>query len=129
MNPVVKEWIAKAEGDYASARRELRARKDPNYDAACFHAQQCVEKYFKALLQSREAAFGKTHDLSLLLDACLGEFPMWESFRPELDMLTQYAVVFRYPGESATKAEARQAVAAATTLREEMRSALRKRRS
>ena len=75
MNPVVREWIAKAEGDYASARRELRARKDPNYDAACFHAQQCIEKYLKALLQSREAAFRKTHDLSLLLDACHGRVP------------------------------------------------------
>ena len=59
----------------------------------------------------------------------MGEFPMWESFRPELDMLTQYAVVFRYPGENATRAEARQAVVAATKLREEMRSALRKRGS
>ena len=88
-----------------------------------------LEKYLNALLQSREAAFGKTHDLSLLLDACLGEFPMWASFRPELDMLTQYAVVFRYPGENATKAEAREAVVAATRLRREIRAALRKRRS
>jgi hypothetical protein len=25
MNPLVLEWIAKAEGDYATAQRELRA--------------------------------------------------------------------------------------------------------
>ena len=34
------EWIQKAEGDFATAGRELRARKDPNYDAACFHANR-----------------------------------------------------------------------------------------
>ncbi len=26
--------------------RESRVRKSPNPDAVCFHAQQCVEKYF-----------------------------------------------------------------------------------
>ncbi len=45
MKPLTQEWIHKAEADFSSAQRELRARKNPNYDAACFHAQQCVEKY------------------------------------------------------------------------------------
>ena len=49
MKPLTREWVRKAEGDYATAAREMRARKSPNYDAACFHAQQCVEKYLKAL--------------------------------------------------------------------------------
>ena len=44
MNATVKEWIAKAEADFATAGRERRARKNPNYDAICFHAQQGVEK-------------------------------------------------------------------------------------
>ncbi len=43
MKPLTREWVNKAEGDYATAGRELRARKSPNYDAACFHAQQCAE--------------------------------------------------------------------------------------
>ena len=51
MQPLTSEWIQKAEGDLATARRELRARKSPNYDAASFHAQQCAEEYLKALLQ------------------------------------------------------------------------------
>lgn len=41
MKPLTHEWISKAEGDWHSAQRENRARKQPNYDAACFHAQQC----------------------------------------------------------------------------------------
>lgn len=44
MQPLTAEWIQKAEGDLATARRELRARTSPNYDTACFHAQQCAEK-------------------------------------------------------------------------------------
>ena len=40
--------------DFKSAGREMRARKDPNYDAACFFVQQCVEKHLKARLQEAE---------------------------------------------------------------------------
>ena len=47
MNPLIREWIEKAEGDFTTTRRELRARVSPNYDAACFHAQQVAEKYLK----------------------------------------------------------------------------------
>jgi HEPN domain-containing protein len=50
MTPLTREWIDKAEGDFATARREIRVRQAPNYDAVCFHAQQCVEKYLKARL-------------------------------------------------------------------------------
>lgn len=50
MNVLVKEWIQKAEGDYTTALREYRAINSPNYDAAGFHAQQCIEKYLKASL-------------------------------------------------------------------------------
>jgi len=64
MNPLTREWVSKAEGDFATAERELRARKQPNLDAACFHAQQCAEKYLKAFLQEKGIPFGKTHNLA-----------------------------------------------------------------
>jgi len=51
MNPLTLEWVEKAEGDFITARRELHARAKPNYDAACFHAQQMAEKYLKTMLQ------------------------------------------------------------------------------
>lgn len=44
MKPLTKEWIEKAEGDYKVAARERRT-KLPVYEAVCFHAQQCIEKY------------------------------------------------------------------------------------
>jgi len=110
MQPLTSEWIQKAEGDLATARRELRARTAPNYDAACFHAQQCAEKYLKALLQEAVTPFGKTHNLSLLLDLLKDHYPALELIRPTLAMLNAYAVEYRYPGESADKTVARQAV-------------------
>ena len=42
-------WVERAEEDYAIARFALR-RKPPFTYSACFHAQQCAEKYLKALL-------------------------------------------------------------------------------
>lgn len=110
MQLLTAEWIQKAEGDLATAWRELRARTTPNYDAACFHAQQCAEKYLKALLQEAEIPFGKTHNLSLLLDLLKEHHPGLELLRPTLAILNAYAVEYRYPGESADKEVARQAV-------------------
>jgi HEPN domain-containing protein len=117
MRPLTTEWIHKAEGDLATTHRELRARSSPNYDAACFHAQQCVEKYLKALLQEVEIPFGKTHNLSLLLDLLVNLHPRLELLRPTLAILTAYAVEYRYPGESADKALARQAMRMAEEIR------------
>lgn len=42
-------WVARAEEDFALARSAWR-RKQPLTYGACFHAQQCAEKYMKALL-------------------------------------------------------------------------------
>ena len=58
MKPIASEWLARAEGDFAILERECRARKNPNYDGACFHAQQCAEKYLKARLPSARACVG-----------------------------------------------------------------------
>jgi len=51
MNGTVKEWISKAEGDYTTAVRELRATQSPNYDAACFHAEQCFDPTIQKTLR------------------------------------------------------------------------------
>ena len=124
MKPLTHEWIGKAEGDLATARREVRARKAPNYDAACFHAQQCVEKYLKARLQEAAIPFGRTHDLSALLNLLLSVEPSWESLRPHLRALTTFAVGVRYPGESADKAMGREALSLCRTVRRHIRLSL-----
>ena len=124
MKPLTFEWIDKAEGDFASAQREIRARKSPNYDAACFHSQQCIEKYFKARLQEAGIQFGKIHDLSVLLDLVSPVEPFWEPFRPRLRTLNAYAVEFRYPGQSADREAALEAVRICRQVRKVIRESL-----
>ena len=63
MKPITDEWIAKAEGDWLTARREMNAMPAPNFDAAVFHAQTCAETYLKARLIEGDVEFPMTHDL------------------------------------------------------------------
>jgi HEPN domain-containing protein len=106
MKPLTSEWIEKAEADFVSGQREFRARKQPNYNAACFFAQQCIEKYIKARLQEAEIEFGKIHDLVKLLELVSAAEPLWDLYRPTFRPISAYAVNFRYPGENASKEEA-----------------------
>jgi HEPN domain-containing protein len=124
MNELVKEWIEKAEGDYRSTLREYRARNYPNYDSAGFHAQQCVEKYMKAILQKNHIRFEKVHDVLALLELSLPVAPELILYRDILSFLNPFAVAFRYPGESATREEARQAVHSMKTIRPILRKIL-----
>jgi HEPN domain-containing protein len=117
MNGPVHEWVEKAEGDFQTAQRELRARQAPNYDAACFHAQQCAEKYLKAFLVYHNLPFRPIHDLEVLLGLIVPVSPEFELVRDLLLLLNDYAVDFRYLGESATKDEARAAIKAMRTVR------------
>jgi len=118
------EWLDKAEGDFATAERELKVTTDPNYDAVCFHAQQCAEKYLKARLQESNIAFGKTHDLSLLLDMAVSIEPAWDVLRADLQTLSTFAVAYRYPGDTAGEDDAREAVEKCKNFRQVMRRSL-----
>jgi HEPN domain-containing protein len=124
MKPLTREWVEKAEGDFATASREMRARKSPNYDAACFHAQQCAEKYLKAILQEAAIPFGKTHHLISLLELVVTVEPAIEILRPQLQSLNTYSVSVRYPGESADRTMAREALRLAKIFRSEARNRL-----
>jgi len=122
MNPLTAEWIEKASADLATAGREMRVRKDPNYDAVCFHSQQCVEKLLKAALLECGKDIFRTHDLSHLLDLILPEQPLWEVYRFGFQKLVSYAVEFRYPGENADKEMARTALKTANDFSAEFRA-------
>jgi HEPN domain-containing protein len=124
MTPLAEEWILKAEGDFATAGRELRARRAPNLDAACFHAQQAAEKYLKAYLQEHGTTFARTHNLIDLLEQCVPIDPSFGTQRPTLILLDQYAVRYRYPGDTADRLEARAAVRAVIAFRLFTRSRL-----
>ena len=113
MNPLTLEWVEKAEGDLLTARREYRARKSPNFDAACFHAQQAAEKYLKAFLQETGKPVPRIHSLLELLGLVSKQDSGFMSLQADLNVMEGYAVQFRYPGLSANKAEAKAALQAA----------------
>lgn len=62
MKAATREWVDKAEADFAAALLLRRSRRKHSRDIVCFHLQQCVEKYFKARLEEAELWFPKTHD-------------------------------------------------------------------
>lgn len=124
MKPLTAEWVAKAEADFATLERESRARTRPNYDGLCFHAQQCAEKYIKALLCEAGIEFGKSHDLVSLLEQALPIAPLWEAHRRDLAFLTDFAVLYRYPGESSSRDTAKEARLRCRAFRNSARAAL-----
>src|SRR5437764_1070757 len=124
MKPLTNEWVEKAEGDFATAGREMGISLHANYDAVCFHSQQCAEKYLKACLQEADLPFRKTHDLSELLHSLLSVHPQFESLQEDLNALSEYAVEYRYPGESADSDDALEALQRCRIVREVIRNAL-----
>ena len=120
MNQVVEEWIAKAEGDFSTAEREFAVVNSPNYDAVCFHSQQCIEKLFKALMIKFKVTPPKIHDLAELNRQLRSLCPSWHPEIEDLNYLTRAAVDFCYPGESADKDEAEGAIRIARMLRAEL---------
>ncbi len=121
MKPDTREWVKKAEDDFKVASQLLRRRKDIVSEAACFHCQQCVEKYLKARLVEAGISFPRTHDLLKLLNLCLPVEPLWASFTKVVDAMSDYAVDFRYPGQTATVVEARQSLKDTRAIRREVR--------
>lgn len=124
MKEVTAEWARKAENDFDVAHLAMEREDAPIVDAVCFHSQQCAEKYLKAFLQEQQVRFPYTHRLMPLLDLCLSVNGEFESMRQDLDRLDGYAVATRYPGSEATLEMAEAALAAATRVREFVRTEL-----
>ena len=124
MNDVTREWLLKAEGDLLTAQRELAVGDRPNFDAACFHAQQAVEKLMKAVLIACGEMPPRAHDLVVLNDLVARHLPGWIWPIEALRFLSRAAVAFRYPGESAERQDADEAVAIASALCQALRGRL-----
>ncbi len=120
MNPLTLEWVEKAEGDFATAQREIRAKK-ANFDAVCFHAQQTAEKYLKACLQEAGKEIPRIHNLVELVSLCLEVDATFTVLEIELRGLDGYAVSTRYPGQTASKEEAQSAVKTTKNIRKFLR--------
>ena len=122
---VVSLWVEKAEHDLANATYMMTMPEGCPYDTVCFHAQQCVEKYVKALLTARQIEFPKIHDLTELV-SLLPEDMGFHAQLADMSLLNRYAVEARYPGEwePIARTEAQDAVSVAQGIRKAVRAHL-----
>ncbi len=110
-----KAWLDRAQTDIRAANHEWTA-DPPLVEDIVFHAQQAVEKCFKAFLAWHGIIFRKTHNLEELAESCLRIDPTLKDLADKAVPLTEYAWRYRYPGEpqSPSREEATEALNTAT---------------
>ena len=93
----IKSWLYRAREDLAVIKDLQKSNPDGFTSTICFHAQQAVEKYFKAFLAFHDVDFPRTHDVDYLLMEC--QKINSESFILDLKSLTEFGVSVRYPDD------------------------------
>lgn len=124
----LRHWIRKAEEDLRACEHLTGAGDEWLCRPASFHAQQCVEKYLKAVLVARGHTVPRTHDLErlLVIIGADGATPAGLPGEEAMAILNRYAVAARYPDdiEPVSAAEAGAALEAARAVRAVIRAAL-----
>lgn len=122
---VAREWVQKAENDLKTATHVLSLGEEAPTDTICFHCQQAVEKYLKALLIFRGIKFPRIHDIERLV-RLLPVVDRPQMTAEEQGALTDYATMTRYPGnyEPISLEEATLAVKLAWRVRDQIRRLL-----
>jgi HEPN domain-containing protein len=115
-----REWIRFAEGDLRVAEREMQS-ETPTYHTICFLCQGAAEKFLKGYLIAQGWELEKTHDILRLLKACSSHDAELGKLTAEGEILNEYIVAGRYPGditfEDIGKAEAEEALTAVRAIR------------
>ena len=109
------DWLRHAWSDLDLARVGRNSRI--LVEDLCFHAQQAAEKALKAVLVFRSVPFPKTHNIRTLIDLLPGDLNLPEAAKGAA-ILTDYAVLTRYPGdlEPVTEEEYHEAIRIAETV-------------
>jgi HEPN domain-containing protein len=96
------------------------------HDQEVYHPRtlRAAEKYFKVLLQELGLVVPRTHDLDSLLALLLPSDATLGPLRRGLDVLSRYAVEYRYPSERATTRQMQSALRKAERIRAAIRSRL-----
>ncbi|HJZ91665.1 MAG TPA: HEPN domain-containing protein [Gemmataceae bacterium] len=123
MKRATRPWARMAEDDPGIAQIAMR-NAARCYDGVCFHCQQCVEIYLRALLIESGLPVPKTHDLDGLLTLLLPTHKTLRAFRRGLLFLSSFAVEARYPGLNSSKRQALAAMPWAERVRWECRKVL-----
>lgn len=119
-------WIARAEDDFAAARK-LLGGNDPLPAAAAYHCQQSAEKALKAILAACDQTIPKTRDLRLLTDLVTEQHRSFGQCMEAAEWLNPFATEFRYPTDAPdpSLADASKALALAAQILAAVQSWLR----
>ncbi len=119
MKNSVKEWLNQSLEEVKTADYLLQGKF---FKSACFHAQQSIEKYFKARLLEKGWELEKTHNIERLM-ALAEEFKITIKLSEEDLVFIDGIYRGRYPGEAGllplkdpTEKDARRAVEIASML-------------
>jgi len=94
----IKQWLFRANEDYAVAQSLYETNVDLYASSIAFHCQQSVEKFLKSFLVYHSVHFPRTHDLDFLLMECEKiNKEVWSQI--ELKNLSEYGVSVRYPDD------------------------------
>ena len=96
MRAATEDWLASAQDDLETVGELIN--NDQLTHIVAFHAQQCIEKCFKALLEEREERVPNIHNLVTLL-AKVDESLSESVDEDLLERLNQLYIEARYPGE------------------------------
>lgn len=89
-----QRWLDKATEDVTVARVMIAEGFTSH---ACFHAQQCIEKAFKAYLIAESNTYPRIHALLDLLKECAALDSSFLQFLPESSIVDKYYISTRYP--------------------------------
>lgn len=125
MKKAANEWLKFARFDLLTI--ESIAKSIFVSQSITFHAQQAVEKSIKAYLVANNKRFPKTHDIGKLLDIIREvDVDLSKKLR-HLEILTEYAISFRYPEAAKskiTKAKALRAIKIAIDANSQIKKAI-----
>jgi HEPN domain-containing protein len=96
MKKITEEWLISAESDLSLIGKLIN--EDDLTHLLAFHAQQAVEKSFKAIIEEYELGFIKTHSLETLFTIISNKIAI-ELNEDILLILDQLYIDARYPGE------------------------------
>jgi len=98
MKKITQAWLDAAQDDLKTIDR--LAGDEGLTNVVAFHAQQCVEKSFKALIEESEISVRKTHSLIQLLGMASATYvDLSEMDTTLLNLLDQLYTDSRYPNE------------------------------
>ncbi len=95
---LISKWFKKAKNDLRVVQ-QIMTDSDYPTDIVCFHSQQAIEKFLKAILIYRDIEFKRSHDLIYLLNFSELSADTKQMYIATFLDINYYAVNARYPGE------------------------------